>query len=319
MYFVSNKQLFKKSKMQQSNNNSNSNSNIIVTARQLNSIDEKNRLFESDERNGKKCLSVYIPRVDGRYSEQDIMHNLLHIGLGWAKYVDFVATKDPNTKQTLFFSAFVMMDRWNTETPVGQAAYANIQSNNATKIYLSNTEFWIILPAKTQVSRTKVNTHQLARYTDELFVKVGELETIKDDTYELQVNVAALNIRLDKQTEEIESLKIQMAAMLLLLAQPAKEPEPEPEPVAICTLTEQLLLDHNSLPPQQHQYYDDECFFLRPLRKSSKDNIADMLTKQVEVDDTFVVIQPQPRTTSPSLEETNSIRAHNSYNFCGNS
>ena len=41
---------------------------------------------------------------------------------------------------------------------------------------ISPFEFWVLLPAKTMISRSKVNTHQLVAYTDELFVKVGEIE-----------------------------------------------------------------------------------------------------------------------------------------------
>lgn len=123
-------------------------------------------------------LDIYIPRIDEHYTEENVKKMFRNLSLAIVDYVDFVATKDPETKEIKFYSAFIHLHEWNTNSPIFREKLFPHGKEQGTLFVIDvpNGKYWKILPAKTTISRSKVNTHQLAAYTDELFVKTAEIE-----------------------------------------------------------------------------------------------------------------------------------------------
>lgn len=127
---------------------------------------------------GINNLDIYIPRIDEKHSEHDVKILFANFSIGLVDFVDFVSTKDPVTKEIKYYSAFLKLTEWN---PDGYW-FNKIIVEKQNKIQISPFEFWVLLPAKTMISRSKVNTHQLVAYTDELYVRVEEIEKSVTET-----------------------------------------------------------------------------------------------------------------------------------------
>jgi hypothetical protein len=168
----------------------------------------------SNSNNNNNFSDIYIPRIDARYSEDDVKRIFFNIAN--ISHVDFVAVKSPD-KIIQFYSAFLKVLAWNTNSL--QFTQISTSINNSARITITSTEFWIILKAKNpSVPRTKVNIHQLVAYSDELFTK---LHTLTDETAKLtdlytkqtlQINQQALQINtlmemVAKQSQDIQQLR----------------------------------------------------------------------------------------------------------------
>ena len=251
---------------------------------------------------GVNNLDLYIPRVDEKYSEEEIKFMFADMGIGMVNYVDFVATKDPETKQIKFYSAFLRLREWN---PDGYW-YNKIIVSKLNKIQISRIEFWVILPAKTPLSRSKVNTHQLAAYTDELYVRVEAIE--KSATENMTVSSEHFNTLLAKseaQARQIDQLMKIVETQSRQLERIDKylmdkqEPETQrtraltiedlnpsdwvPTQCEVCSNlfdTKKQLEFHSMVCKQKEQpkaekksqsvFCDDECFFFKPLQNQNQ-------------------------------------------------
>jgi hypothetical protein len=225
------------------------------------------------------------------------------MGIGMVDYVDFVATKDPETKQVKFYSAFLRLREWN---PNGDW-YNMLIVSKLNRIQISRTEFWVILPAKTPLSRSKVNTHQLAAYTDELYVRVEAIE--KSAAENITVSSAHFQNLLAKseaQAAQIDQLMKIVEAQSRQIERFDKylmdEKEPETRKSRALTIedlasedwnqvqcevcsdlfdTKKQLEFHSMVCKKKEQttieqvraeqkspvvFCDDECFFLKPLQ-----------------------------------------------------
>lgn len=245
------------------------------------------------EKIGVNNLDLYIPRINEKYTEDEIKFMFADMAIAMVDYVDFVATKDPETKEHKFYSAFLRLREWN---PDGYS-YNKIIVEKQNKIQVSRSEFWIILPAKTPLSRSKVNTHQLAAYTDELYVRVEAIE--KRATENITVSSTHFQNLLAKseaQAKQIDQLmKIvqvqseQLSRINDVLFEKQSEETGRPRALTIEDLkdfncetclegfdTEKQLYFHSTVckPKEQPKpeekpkpivYCDDECFFLKPL------------------------------------------------------
>ena len=252
---------------------------------------------------GVNSLDIYIPRINENYTEDQIKYIFADMGIGIVSYVDFVATKDPETKQIKYYSAFLRLAEWH---PDGYW-YNKLMVEQQNKIEISKFEFWIILSAKTPLSRSKVNTHQLAAYTDELYVRV---EAIEKSAVE---NVTVSSTHFQNLLAKSEAQAAQIDQLLRIVAEQSKQLSrinshlfPEQSETRERTLTiedldseewapskceicgdefdeEKQLGFHSTVCKPEEQpkseekpivYCDDECFFLKPL------NITDTTTKK---------------------------------------
>ena len=180
-----------------------------MTTRKFNNIEHQRRQLDSDPRVGMKFLDVYIPRIDGRYTEEDIRYTFKTLQIGLVDYVDFLATKNPDTKEILFYSAFVKLLEWNADSRV----YNDMVRYQKFKLFIEGPEFWMLMPAKTPLSRSKVNTHQLSAYTDELFVRVEAIETESAKKSREQTEL------INKQAEIIKKQSDQISQLFHIVSQ----------------------------------------------------------------------------------------------------
>jgi hypothetical protein len=252
---------------------------------------------------GINNLDIYIPKINEKYTEEQVKYIFADMGIGMVSYVDFVATKDPETKQIKFYSAFMRLLEWN---PDGYW-YNKLMVEKQNKIQITISEFWIILPAKTMLSRTKVNTHQLSAYTDELYVRVEAIEkksveniTVSSTHFQnLLAKSEAQASQIDqllkivaeqsKQLNRINSVLFQEESATRERALTIEDLEPEEWTTINCEICGQEFDEEKQLgfhsevckPKEQPKpeekpivYCDDECFFLKPL------NITDTTTKK---------------------------------------
>jgi hypothetical protein len=253
---------------------------------------------------GVNNLDLYIPRINERYSEDEVKFIFADMGIGMVDYVDFVATKDPETKQVKYYSAFLRLREWNPY----RDWYNMIIVEKLNRIQISRTEFWVILPAKTPLSRSKVNTHQLAAYTDELYVRVEAIEKSAAENITVSsTHFQNLLAKSEAQAAQIDQLMkiVQIQAEQLarindvLFENQVEETAARPRALTIEDLredsgnefdgfkckvcsdlfdTEKQLYFHSSVCKKEQTtveqvkaeqksptYCDDECFFFKPL------------------------------------------------------
>jgi hypothetical protein len=246
---------------------------------------------------GVNNLDLYIPKVDEKYSEEEIKFMFADMGIGMVDYVDFVATKDPETKKLKFYSAFLRLREWN---PDGYW-YNNVIVEKLNKIQISRTEFWVILPAKTPLSRSKVNTHQLAAYTDELYVRVEAIEksateniTVSSTHFQnLLAKSEAQAAQIDQLMKIVEAQSRQLERIDNYLMNKHEPETTRPRALTIedlnsedwipvqCEVCSDLFdtkkqLEFHSMvckPKEQPKpvvFCDDECFFLKPLQNHTE-------------------------------------------------
>jgi len=307
--------------------------NAIMSIHKFNIEDARVKSLAFNPNNGLTNLDIYIPRIDARYSEDDIKYTFRALGVGIVAYADFVATKDPETKEIKFYSAFARLVEWN----VRGVWYGEMYGGKQTKITISKSEFWIVLPAKTPLSRSKVNTHQLAAYTDELFVKVEE-QTKQISSQQATIDRQSQQIdflmrSLEQQTAEIKQLQ----NVVFDKKQEQEDDSSMPELVS-CSSSESRPEESESESDSVPLYCEDECFFLRPLNIVSASANNPVLSRNLDLSGSFSMdigdILPAVskslgisekaalkglndeinRGTSPE----NSKRAKISNSFCGN-
>jgi len=305
------------------------------------------------EKVGINNLDIYIPRIDEKHSEQDVKNLFLNYGIGLVDYVDFVATKESETKQIKYYSAFLKLTEWN---PNGYW-YNQIMVEKQNKIQISPFEFWVILPAKNMISRSKVNTHQLAAYTDELFVRVGEIEknvsenmNISSEHFKnLLAKSEAQAAQIDKLMKIVEIQAKQLERVNEILFE-KKDEEISSRPRALtiedlnqdedqiicdkCSMefdTEKQLHFHNSVCKNESlKIDDDDCFLSKPIVFHNFTEIADPKRDiirgsfTIDLDD---ILGPVAKSLGISREQAekelekeiaNSKRAVSSRNYCGN-
>jgi hypothetical protein len=164
-----------------------------------------NSIVEIAEMMNTAGLSLYIPRMSEKYTEDDIKKIFYTSGVGQVEYVDFVAVRDNTQSQSeqkpkiVWYSAFIKLVCWG----VNNHYLTTFVQNKSFKMYLSATEYWVVLPSKKELMRTRVNVHQLASYTEELFTKVAAYEEIIE--------------RQNKQIEVLERNSIRHDQLLEML------------------------------------------------------------------------------------------------------
>lgn len=307
------------------------------------------------EKIGVNNLDLYIPRIDEKYSEDEVKWMFQSMAIGIVDYVDFVATKDPETKQIKYYSAFLKLREWN---PDG-IAYNQFIVRKENKIQVSRSEFWIILPAKTPLSRSKVNTHQLAAYTDELYVRVEAIEkSAVENVTVSSTHFKNLLAKSEEQAKQIDQLLkiVQLQSQQLerinsILFEKQDEETSRPRALTIEDLNEdlddfeeikceicgmefatdkQLHFHHYVCKKEPRLPDDDDCFLSKPIvfhnYTETVDTKRDIITGSfsVDLDD---VLGPVAKSLGITKEEArrgfekeiaDSKRANGSRNYCGN-
>jgi hypothetical protein len=195
--------------------------------------------------NNYNNLDLYIPRISALTTEDKIKQLFWQLYIGHVEYADIVATKHPDTKEVLWYSAFVRLKYWGPALNVGDI----FQNLKTYKMELngygsdSGERFWWLFPNKTPLPRTKVNVSQLAASTDKLFEQQEAMAAEIKELKELTVNQSAIieslqfkllmekevtDARLEDMMHLIHQLQFQSQARV---AEPAFIDEPVPEVV----------------------------------------------------------------------------------------
>lgn len=118
----------------------------------------------------KTNLNIYIPRVDARFNEIELQYFLRDIGI--IEYVDFGEVKDKTTNEFHHYCAFVKFQEWN----ICHEAYTEMIKNGSYRHQISPAEYLMLLPNKNPLPRSKLNTHQLAAFYEDLQDKYEDLQ-----------------------------------------------------------------------------------------------------------------------------------------------
>ena len=265
-------------------------------------------------------LNLYIPRVSSNTTEEIIKYAFYNLRVGIVEYADFVATKHPETKEVQYYSAFVKLASW---VPEMKPIY-EFNKNSSYKMYLGqlgqygsgdpNEKFWVLLPNKNPLQRTKVNVHQLAASTDKLF---DQNESFTADLLKKDEEIKVLNERVTRQNEMIEEIQFQLDFERTENA--AKNHE-------IMYLIKELQahVQYGSRTPpksppairriQSVDSYDsaeDDCIYSRPA-KAFKFDSPPRLSREEQIK-----YPERPASVSPTSLEENT-RYTVSRDFCGN-
>jgi hypothetical protein len=281
----------------------------------------------------EKNLDIYIPRVSESFTEDHVKSVFADMGIGLVTYVDFVATKDPVTKKHRFFSAFLRLSQWHPDN----YWYNKIFVDQQNKIEITKFEFWIILPAKTSISRSKVNTHQLAAYTDELYVRVEAVEKSVTE------NMTVSSTHFQNLIAKSEAQAAQIDQLLKIVAEQSTQlsrinaylfDEEQTKPRALTIEDDKLeeilsVATQEPLPEKKTPvYFEDECFFLKPLTitTDAKKKKLDIESGSISFDlndvlgpvGSFFGMTKEQVVKGLEKEWAGSQRAKSSSHFCGN-
>jgi hypothetical protein len=150
-------------------------------------------------------MDLYIPRISAYYTEQHVKSLFEQADLACVEYVDFVKLKSFAPDDVPKYCAFVKIGNWYTDIVQKELA-----EKGSHKFFLAQSEHWLLLPNKTPLARSKVNIHQLASYTDELFAKMEdqtqEMEKQKECIYEQGLQLQQQKTLIDEQTVQIKHL-----------------------------------------------------------------------------------------------------------------
>ena len=322
------------------NNNINNNNN---------NVNNVNAFVDRDEN-----LDIYIPRISASETEDSIREMFFHLYIGVVDYADIVATKNPETKEVQYYSAFIRLKHW------GPSRYPmeTFKNTKNFKIMLPRTggvncSFWLLLPNKNPLPRTKVNVHQLAAATDKLF---EQLEDAEKQLVNKSEEIKELTACVSRQNDVIEELNFQLLSerentnarfeeMMYLIKDlqsqlkyntfVKKEEEPvnqveidETEETDIPVLTTNNLPDSVKEQDEPTIYYrqiiadEDDCIYSRPVRRETKYSLyKTSREEQMRCYEQQKIyrknkVGEEERLTPPSFDDL--VRASISRDFCGN-
>lgn len=148
----------------------------------------------------KTHLYIYIPRVDVRFNETELQYFLRDIGI--IDYVDFGEVKDKTTNEFRHYCAFVKFQEWN----ICHEAYTEVVQNSSYRLQISPVEYLMLLPNKNPLPRSKLNTHQLAAFYEDLQGKYDDLQKkymkLANEVKRLTELVVAANESKDKENDK---------------------------------------------------------------------------------------------------------------------
>ena len=249
-----------------------------------------------------KNLYLYVPRASLRTTEQQVKDQLFRSQIGNVEYCDLVTIKDKDTKQPLYAQLFIKLACWDLLS----RAKADFERNGSIKIYLTDSEFWIVLPNKNPLPRTHVNTSQLAASTEKLFEQSETMEKRMDSFQdEMRSEMAEMRVFIKLQQERIEALEFKLLESELRFQEESEDEEEVPQETEEDGLKMPQLYRSYSVLPIVHREDEDSCIF--SLNKVPRS------TSPIQV----ISAQREPITLADIVLQ-NPEKAIASRDFCGN-
>jgi len=130
--------------------------------------------------NMSPMTSIYIPFVDSRFTEKDVINTFEYYNICNVSRVDFVEIPE----KTNVCHAFIHVNNWYNSNNAS-IAFWDITNKGSYKFYYSlsqsnSNSFWLLLPNKNPIPKTKLNIHQLAVMISEMEKKIADQQSEMD-------------------------------------------------------------------------------------------------------------------------------------------
>ena len=147
--------------------------------------------------------SIYIPFVDSRFNEKDVISTFNYYNICNVSRVDFVDIPD----KTNVCHAFVHVNNWYNSNNAS-VAFWEITHKGSYKFYYSQSQmtsnaFWLLLPNKNPIPETKLNIHQLAVMISEMEKKMADQQAEMD---EMRKRIADLELTSVYVADKVDSV-----------------------------------------------------------------------------------------------------------------
>ena len=157
----------------------------------------------SNMSNMSPMTSIYIPFVDSRFNERDVITTFDYYNICNVSRVDFVEIPE----KTNVCHAFVHVNNWYNSNNAA-VAFWEITNKGSYKFYYSQSQmtsnaFWLLLPNKNPIPKTKLNIHQLAVMISEMEKKMTEQQAEMD---EMRKRIADLELTSVYVADKVDSM-----------------------------------------------------------------------------------------------------------------
>jgi hypothetical protein len=160
-------------------------------------------------------LSIYIPRMSTRWTQEGISEVMSKKFIGTVSYVDFTPiNKKPGFGEdvdSVVKSAFIHFSEDCHESIMKNEFWRTIESGSSYKLQLER-EYWICLKNKNPVQRTLMNIHQVVengRHLENLIASQSEeIKLMKEIVYKQQKDIEALCMSIYHIIGNLEKIEI---------------------------------------------------------------------------------------------------------------
>lgn len=147
--------------------------------------------------------SIYIPFVDSRLTEKDVINTFDYYNICNVSRVDFVEIPE----KTNVCHAFIHVNNWYNSNNAS-LAFWDITNKGSYKFYYSQSQsssnaFWLLLPNKNPIPKTKLNIHQLAVMISEMEKKIADQQAEMDN---MKKRIADLELTSIYVAEKVDSV-----------------------------------------------------------------------------------------------------------------
>ena len=131
--------------------------------------------------NMSPMTSIYIPFVDSRLTEKDVISTFDYYNICNVSRVDFVEIPEKSNVS----HAFIHVNNWYNSNNAS-LTFWEITNKGSYKFYYSQSQsssnaFWLLLPNKNPIPQTKLNIHQLAVMISEMEKKITDQQAEMDN------------------------------------------------------------------------------------------------------------------------------------------
>ena len=147
--------------------------------------------------------SIYIPFVDSRLTEKDVISTFDYYNICNVSRVDFVEIPE----KTNVCHAFIHVNNWYNSNNAS-IAFWDITNKGSYKFYYSQSQsnsnaFWLLLPNKNPIPKTKLNIHQLAVMISEMEKKIADQQAEMDN---MKKRIADLELTSIYVADKVDSV-----------------------------------------------------------------------------------------------------------------
>ena len=147
--------------------------------------------------------SIYIPFVDSRFSEKDVIATFDYYNICNVSRVDFVEIPE----KANVCHAFIHVNNWYNSNNAS-LTFWEITNKGSYKFYYSQSQstanaFWLLLPNKNPIPQTKLNIHQLAVMISEMEKKIVDQQAEMDN---MRKRIADLELTSIYVADKVDSV-----------------------------------------------------------------------------------------------------------------